>query len=200
MAATLMQDWFLLDQSLAIPLSQRRGRVISALSEFEQRVIWGFRSANRVVRQNEFLDLRIIGRGVRFHFRFRKTFWFRVRVGIKNRLWYGIVTRPKSEATNFLRIRFARDRVRQMRNSARMRRRLPTGKSRYRQIETAPEKMDRTAFAAETRAKFFKDAIGLSQHAPEAIRVLGIVGTMLLVFVERNRIGNFVRQHVDLHR
>src|ERR1043166_625731 len=167
MAATLMQDWFLLDQSLAIPLSQRRGRVISALSEFEQRVIWGFRSANRVVRQNEFLDLRIIGRGVRFHFRFRKTFWFRIRVGIKNRLRNRIIARPKSEAANFLRIRFARDRVRQMRNAARMRRRLPTGKSRDRQIKTSPEKMDRTAFAAETGAKLFKDAIGLSQHAEE---------------------------------
>src|SRR5215469_3206622 len=85
-----------------------------------------------------------------------------------------------------------------MRNAARMRGRRTTGKSCHRQIETAPEKMDRAAFAAEPRAKFFEHPIGLKQNAPEPVRVFRIVGAMFLVTIERDRIRNFIRRDVDL--
>ena len=58
--------------------------------------------------------------------------------------------------------------------------------------------MDRTAFPAEARAKFFEDAIGLNENTPESIRVFRIVSAMLLVAIEWNRIRDFVGQDVDL--
>ena len=81
-----------------------------------------------------------------------------------------------------------------------MRRRLPSRKTRYGQIETAPEKMHRAAFAAEARTKFFKNAIGLDQNAPETVGIFGIVGTMRFVLIEWNRIGDLVRHEIDFHR
>ena len=81
-----------------------------------------------------------------------------------------------------------------------MRGRWSTGKTRDRKIKTAPEKMNRAALAAEARAKLFEHAIGLSEHAPESVRVFRIVGAMFLVFVELNRIRDFVWQQVDLDR
>ena len=86
-----------------------------------------------------------------------------------------------------------------MRDPAGVRRRQPTGKPCHRKIEAAPKEMHRAAFAAKPRAKFFEDTIGLNKCAPEPVRVFRIVRPMHLVFVERNRIGNFVRQVVDLH-
>ena len=58
--------------------------------------------------------------------------------------------------------------------------------------------MDRTAFPAEARSKFFEDAVGLDQNAPESIGIFRVVRAMLLVAIERNRIRNLVRQYVDL--
>src|SRR5437588_11536084 len=57
--------------------------------------------------------------------------------------------------------------------------------------------MDRAAFAAETRAEFFEDAVTLREHAPKAPGVLGIIGAMGLVLVKRNRVRQLVRQAVD---
>src|SRR6266403_962342 len=84
-----------------------------------------------------------------------------------------------------------------MRNAAGMRRRGPAGKTRDGKIWRAPEKMDRTAFPAEARSKFFEDAVGLDQNAPESIGIFRVVRAMLLVAIERNRIRNLVCQFVD---
>ena len=60
--------------------------------------------------------------------------------------------------------------------------------------------MDRAAFPAESRPKFFKHAIDLNKDPPESIRKFRIVRAMLFVSVERHRIGDFVRHDVDRHR
>src|SRR5688500_8377316 len=83
-------------------------------------------------------------------------------------------------------------------DAARMGRRAPAGKARYGQIETAPEKMDRAAFAAELRAELLEDAVALLKDAPEAVRIIGIVSRVFLVFFERNGRVDFVRRGVDL--
>ena len=80
-----------------------------------------------------------------------------------------------------------------------MRRRGTTGKAGDGEIETAPEEMHRTAFAAEAGAKFFQDAIGLEQDAPEAVGLCAIVGPMRLILFEGDGIFDLVRQMVDLH-
>src|SRR6478736_9349189 len=87
-------------------------------------------------------------------------------------------------------------------NSPRMQRRWPSGETRHCQIKTAPEKMHRTAFAAETRAKVLKHAIALQQDAPKPICIFWIVGSMLVVLIEWNRgfnlVGRRVNRRVDL--
>src|SRR5205823_4512316 len=118
-----------------------------------------FRGPNGVVGQNEFLYLRIVSRSGRFHFRDRKSFRLRIGVRIKDRLRHCIRARPETETAHFLRIRFARDRVREMRNSTGMRRRLPAREAGDREIETSPKKVDGTTLAAKARAKFFEDAV-----------------------------------------
>src|SRR5437667_4244399 len=86
-----------------------------------------------------------------------------------------------------------------MGNAAGMRRRGPPGKARYREIEAAPEKMHRTALAAETRAKFLENPVSLQKHTPESIGVFRIVSRVFLIAVERDRFQRFVRRHPGLH-
>src|SRR5262249_22692830 len=87
--------------------------------------------------------------------------------------------------------------VRQMRDSAGMRRRRPSGKTRHRQIKAPPEKMDRTALATKTRAEFFEHAIALDENAPEPIGVFAVVRTMIFIFIKRDRILDLVGHFVD---
>src|SRR4029434_7352607 len=107
---------------------------------------------------------------------------------------------PKTQTAYFLRVGLARDLVRQMRDSTRMGRRWPPRETRHCQIKTAPEKMHRTALAAETRAKFLKYAIGLHEHAPKPVRIFGGIKVVLFILINRNRILNLVRRGVDSHR
>ena len=106
----------------------------------------------------------------------------------------------KTNAANFLRIRFPGHSIGQMRDSAGMRRRRSPGKTGDREIETAPEKMDRTAFATEAGAKRFQDAIGLEEDAPETIDPRRIVASMGFVLVKSDRVCDLVRQKIDFHR
>src|SRR6266403_4960684 len=135
----------------------------------------------------------------RLYFRLGETIGRRISVGIEERRGNLFVARPETETAYLLRISFARDRVGQMGNAARMRRRGPPGKAGYRKIEAAPEKMHRTALAAETRTKFLENPISLQKHTPEPIGVFRIVSCVFLIAVERDRFQRFVRPHSDLH-
>src|SRR6266852_4956326 len=139
------------------------------------------------------MQLLVIRRRLWADFCFRETRRLRVGVGIKNRHGHCGVSWPKANTAHFLRVGFARDRVRQMRDPARMWRRGTSRKTRDRQIKTAPEKMHGTAFAAKTRTEFFKDTIGLREDTPKSVRIFRIVRSVLLVAVERNRLLNLVR-------
>src|SRR5437762_12097443 len=86
-----------------------------------------------------------------------------------------------------------------MGDAAGIRRRGPAGKAGYREIEADPERMHRTALAAETRAKFLEHPISLQKHTPEPIGVFRIVSCVFLIAVERDRFQRFVRPHSDLH-
>src|SRR5689334_8571581 len=103
----------------------------------------------------------VIGCFRRFCLRGCKSRRFRVGIGVINRLRAGGASGPKTNAANFLRVSFARDPIGQMWDSTGMRGRLSPRKPGDCKIKTSPEKMHRAAFAAEARAKFFQDAIGL---------------------------------------
>src|SRR5207247_468011 len=133
------------------------------------------------------------------YFCIRETIGRRIGVGIEECRGNLVVARPETETAHFLRIGLAGDRVGQMGDAAGMRRCGPAGKTRYREIEAAPEKMHRTALTAETRTKFLENSIGLQKHAPESIGIFRIVSRMFLVAVERDRFQRFVRFLPNLH-
>src|SRR6266550_2117537 len=194
-----MQGWFLLLEGGAVPLRQRGSGVISALREFQDHIVWRLPPASILIRQNEFAQLRMKRRRGWLNFCIRETIGRRIGVGIEECRGNLVVARPETETAHFLRISFARDRVRQMGNAAGMRRRAPARKARYREIEAAPEEVHRTALAAKTRTKFLENPIGLQKHAPESIGVFRIVSRVFLIAVERDRFQRFVRPHSDLH-
>src|SRR5882724_8456135 len=97
------------------------------------------------------------------------------------------------------RVSLTGNRVRQMRDPTGMRRRPSAGETRYREIKAAPEKMHRTALSTKTRAEFLKHTIALHENAPESIRVFRVVGMVLFILIQRNRILNLVRHGVDSH-
>src|SRR5205085_3707528 len=128
-----------------------------------------------MIRQNEFAQLRMKRSHRRLYFRIGETIGRWIGVGIEERRGNLVIARPETKTAHFLGVGFARDRVRQMGNATGMRRRRATGKARNREIEAAPEKMDRTAFTAETRTKFLENPISLQKHTPESIGVFRIV-------------------------
>jgi hypothetical protein len=70
---------------------------------------------------------------------------WRLRIGVRveRGLWRGVVARPEPGAAHFMRIRFPHHGIRKAGYATRMERSLPSRKPCNRQIETAPEEMDR---------------------------------------------------------
>src|SRR4029077_1045249 len=129
----------------------------------------------------------------------RKTRRLRVSVRVKDWRRAGRIARPKTDAAHFLRVRFPRHAIGQMWNSARMRRSGPAGEASDGEIKASPKEMNGAALATETGAKLRQDPRGLDKDAPESVRVFGIVRSMGLVLIERNRIDGLLRHPVDLH-
>src|SRR5437870_8952790 len=142
----------------------------------------------------------MVGRSVRFYRALGEALRLRIRVGIKNRLWNRIIPRPETEAAYLLRVGFACDRVRQVRNPAGVQRRRSPRESRHSEIETAPEKMHRAAFPAEPGAEQFENPIALKENTPESVGIFGIISAVRLIAFKRNRVHDFVRRGVDLDR
>ena len=79
-----------------------------------------------------------------------------------------------------------------------MLRRGASREARDRQVEAAPEKVDRAHLAHEIGAKFLEQSISLKQRAEEAMRPVGIVLAEGLVAVEVDGFRDFVGHRVDL--
>src|SRR5206468_11618640 len=197
MLPSRMQGWLLLLQCGTVPLPQLRGGVVSYQRKVEKYLIQLFSSAHRVVRQDEFPQFGLVEGRIRLNFRLCESGRFRIGIGIEDWRRRSRVAGPKTQTAYFLRVGLARDLVRQMRDSPRMVRRRPPGKTRHCQIKTAPEKMHRTALATESRSKFLKDAIALHEHAPESVRIFGVIRAMLVILVKRDCLLNLVRRGVD---
>ena len=60
--------------------------------------------------------------------------------------------------------------------------------------------MHRADLANKSRTEFLEHAIYREQNSPQAVRVLWIVGRMSFILMQRNRVGNFLRFRIDLHR
>src|ERR1051326_534184 len=78
-----------------------------------------------------------------------------------------------------------------------MRRRAPSGQARHREVEAAPEEVDRADLAEEVAAEFRKDVAGRDEDAPKARDGGGVVRGVLRVFLERDGCGDFGWRRVD---
>src|SRR4029079_8228582 len=103
------------------------------------------------------------------------------------------VARPEAAAADFVRIRFARDPIRQMRHAAGMLGGRSSGEARDREIETTPEKVDGAAFTAEPGAKLLEQAIGLQQCGKKPANGIRIVRAMLPGRFARNVLLQLLR-------
>src|SRR4030095_15147000 len=131
MLRSRMQDWFLFFQCITVPFPQVRGSVVGALRKVEKDFIRLFSSAHRVVRQDELPQLRLVESGLWLNFRLCKSLRLRIRIGIEEWRRRSRVAGPKTEAAHFLRVGLARDLVWQMRDSARVRWRRASSKTRH---------------------------------------------------------------------
>ncbi len=59
--------------------------------------------------------------------------------------------------------------------------------------------MDRTDFAHKAGGELLEDTVGLHQDSPEGVSRLRVVGRMLDVFQEGNRLLQFHRHGMDFH-
>src|SRR5271167_1261849 len=153
-------------ECMAIPFRQIRRHLITGLQEFEDCIVRGTRRAGVVILQQELTEFRVEVTGSRSNRCLVQTCGRRRGVTIERRRAETTVARPKSGADHFVRVRFAGNQVR-----ASARRRGTPGKSRYRQIETSPEKMDRADFAQERRREFLEQTVGSRKNPPEPVCV-----------------------------
>src|ERR1051325_4213188 len=136
-----MQVGFDFAEGRAGPIPQTGGGVIGAMGKVEQHPIRRSGFAHGIIRQHKFFELGVITRSGWRDFRFRKSLRLWICVGVENWFWHHPVPGPKPKATHLMRIRFACNRIRQMRDSTGMLWRTSPRKAGYGQIEAAPEKM-----------------------------------------------------------
>src|SRR5690242_6324174 len=91
-----------------------------------------------------------------------------------------------------MRIGFARHHIRAFR-----RLNLLAGKSRYREIHGAPEKMYRAALAQKRRAELLEHTLRVQQNAPEILHILPVIRCVLLVLLKARLVVELIRRRVN---
>src|SRR5580700_1793432 len=128
------------------------------------------------------------------HFLLGKTRRLGRGVGVERRAFNVAAARPESRAAHFLRISLAGDRI-----GADAFRSAPPREPRHAQIEASPEKMYRTVLANESGPEFPEDVVTQNQDLPEAVRIFGIVRSMLRVAGKANRVWHLAWHGPDFH-
>src|SRR5579872_4657887 len=126
------------------------GGFVRALQKEQEGRVRIRAGANRIVSQQEFSKLSVEYRGGRFNLGEVEPVWRGISIAVEGGT---IDARPKTDAGNFPAICLASDRVRHVRHAARMRRRIASRESGYRQVKAAPKQVDGAAFADKARAK-----------------------------------------------
>jgi hypothetical protein len=78
-----------------------------------------------------------------------------------------------------------------------MQRGAPPGEPGHREVEAAPEEMDRADLAQEGAAEELQDTIGLDEREPESMRGVGVIARVNGVIGKGDGIRYFVRRLVD---
>src|SRR5690606_32493994 len=119
---------------------------------------------------------------------------------VERRIGHGASARPESATADLLRVRFPRDRIGQVRNTAGMLRSRPSREAGDGEIRGAPEEVHGTALPDEAAAELLEHPVDLHEDAAEAVGVFGIVSAMNLIAIERNGIGDLARPREDSDR
>src|ERR1700687_2602798 len=135
----------------------------------------------------------IKGRG-RLYPRILESVRLRNTICVKRRLQDGTAPRPETVTDHLMRIRLAHE------CRAVTHRRSLAGKSRGREIETPPEKLDRAALADELTSTRSKHSFHLEKNSPEPLSELRIVRMMDGVILETDWRWYFRRHRPDGHR
>src|SRR2546427_2850182 len=158
-------------QRVAVPLRQLCTGFVSTLAKIENRLVRRGRSADVVVVEKKFAQLRIPMRGARANRLFLEPCWRRHRIRVKSRLLVAPVPGPESAANYFMRVSLPRHGI-----CAFGQRTAPSRKTRHRQIHGAPEEMYRAALTQKRRAELLEDAVRIQQDPPKILGVFPIVG------------------------
>src|SRR5690348_9409234 len=175
-------------------MAQRSAGIVRALREIEKNGARIRAAAHFFIRQEKLAHLFVVKSGGRPNRCSRKSRRLRRGIRVKRRVNHAFVPRPKTNADDFVRIRFARHFI-----GARALGCAASGESRDGEIETAPEKMHRARFADEARAKFIEHGIDAQESAPKTLRMRRIVRIVNAVLVKANGIRNFDGHWPDLH-
>src|SRR5580692_2639000 len=104
------------------------------------------------------------------------------------------VAGPKACTDHFMRIGFAGDGVGTLAGRG-----WSAGKAGDRQIEASPKEVYRADLAHEAGGKLLEDAVRVHQDSPESMGRLRVVGGMLQVLSEGNRMRELHRYGMDVH-
>src|SRR6202042_2005200 len=131
--------------------------------EVEQQGVRVLRVLNHVVGKNELAKRWVKGAALR-DLPVAEASRFGIGVGIEGRTRKGFVSGPKARAAHLVRISFARDVIGQSGHAARMGRGGSSREPRHREIEAAPEEMDRARLADKSAAEELEDAVRLHER------------------------------------
>src|ERR1700682_6474762 len=147
----------------AIPMSQRRRRLVCAFKEIEQHSSRRRRLPHIVVHQQEFVQAGVIKGGRRPHGLRGIPLWFRSGIRVKSRS-IDSCARPEASARAFVGVSFARHSI-----CPRALGGWTAGEAGGREIEAAPKKVHGTGLAGAADAKFLQNGISLEKTPPAAV-------------------------------
>ncbi len=170
----------------AVPIGEAGAGCVRALTKVKQRSAGRRGGAHVVIHEKKFAKLLVIKSGFRKDLGLREALQLRRHVGIERRTFDFSAAGPEADAAHFVGVSFAGDTV-----GARALGGQAAGKASHREVEAAPEKVHRAAFADEARPELVEDTIDGDEDLPEFADGLGIVRGVDAVFVKGNGIWYF---------
>src|SRR5579884_1080015 len=174
-------------------MGQTGSGFVAALEKIQQGLFRRGSTAHVIVAQEEFTHLLTVERRCRTERGGFESNWGRRGVRVESRGREMVIAGPEATTDLFMRGSVLRDGI-----SACVCWRAPTREEGQRQIEAAPEKLDRATLADKVRAVLLHDGVRLHQDAPEAIGVDGVIGGMHFILITGDGVLHFARQRVDL--
>src|SRR5918993_3530705 len=162
-------------QRYTVPASGLSCGCIGGRQEVQQHSVGIGCGTHCVVRQDE-LTKRLVEVRARCHRPAAEPLRFGISIRVECSLGERFASWPEASTTHLVRVSFSRHRIREPGYPARMTRCCPSGETSHREVEAAPEEMDRAHLTKEPGPKELEDAIDLDEHTPEALGRRCVIG------------------------